>query len=242
PQTFRYEDILAEHRAAQGRDATDDAAVAERHGLRIALVAGEEKNIKVTTESDMARAEQFLSDGSPTAGPAWRVKVGMGYDVHRFTEDGNDLMICGVCVPFEKGIASHSDGDVALHALVDAMLGALGEGDIGIHFPPSDEKWRGANSDIFIAHALHLLTARGGKLDHVDITVICERPKLKDHGSAMRDRLAMLLDLPDDAVSLKATTTEKLGFTGRAEGISAQAVATIRLPVPAEHESQYDAV
>ena len=240
PQTFRYADILAAHRAAEGGDATDDAAVAEQHGLRIALVAGEEENIKITTESDMARAEQLLNDGSPAASPAWRVKVGMGYDVHRFAEDGNDLMICGVRVPFEKGIASHSDGDVALHALVDAILGALGDGDIGVHFPPSDQKWRGANSDIFIAHALHLLTARGGRLDHVDITVICEQPKLKDHRAAMRDSLASLLGLADDAVSLKATTTEKLGFTGRAEGIAAQAVATIRLPAPTGYDSPND--
>jgi len=188
----------------------------------------------------MARAEQLLNDGSPAASPAWRVKVGMGYDVHRFAEDGNDLMICGVRVPFEKGIASHSDGDVALHALVDAILGALGDGDIGVHFPPSDQKWRGANSDIFIAHALHLLTARGGRLDHVDITVICEQPKLKDHRAAMRDSLASLLGLADDAVSLKATTTEKLGFTGRAEGIAAQAVATIRLPAPTGYDSPND--
>jgi 2-C-methyl-D-erythritol 4-phosphate cytidylyltransferase/2-C-methyl-D-erythritol 2,4-cyclodiphosphate synthase len=232
PQTFRYGDILAAHRAAQGLGATDDAAVAEHNGMRVALVAGEEDNIKITTESDMARAEQLLNgDISPATGSAWRVKVGMGYDVHRFAEGGNELTICGVRVPFDKGVASHSDGDVALHALVDALLGALGEGDIGLHFPPSDEKWRGAKSDIFVRHALGLLDARGGRLDHVDITLICERPKLKDHRAAMLTHLTALLGLPRDCVSLKATTTEKLGFTGRAEGIAAQAVATIRLPV-----------
>ncbi len=234
PQTFRFPEILAAHRAAEGDDATDDAAIAEQHGLRIAVVAGEEQNIKITTESDMARAEQLLSHGSPATGSVWRVKVGMGYDVHRFAESGNGLFICGVRVPFEMGVVSHSDGDVALHALVDAILGALGEDDIGVHFPPSDEKWRGVPSDIFVAHALKLLTKRGGVLDHIDITVICERPKLKDHRVAMRDRLASLLGLPGNAVSLKATTTEKLGFTGRSEGIAAQAVATLRVPAPAE--------
>ena len=150
--------------------------------------------------------------------------------------------ICGVRVPFEKGIDSHSDGDVALHALVDAILGGLGDGDIGVHFPPTDEKWRGASSEIFIAHAMKLLTNRGGVLDHVDITVICERPKVQNLRAAMRDRLASILGLPDDAISLKATTTEKLGFTGRREGIAAQAVATLRLPAHAKQKSQNDAV
>lgn len=138
-------------------------------------------------------------------------------------------MLCGIRVPFERGIMSHSDGDVALHAVVDAILGALGEGDIGVHFPPSDEKWRDAKSDIFVAHALSLLAARRGTLDHVDITLICERPKLKDHRAAMQAHLASLLGLPHASVNLKATTTEKLGFTGREEGIAAQAVVTLRI-------------
>ena len=241
PQTFRFEEILAAHRAARGHSATDDAAVAELHGLRIALVAGDGDNIKITTEPDMARAEQILRNGSPAAaadaGP-WRVKVGMGYDVHRFAEDGDHLMLCGVPVPFERAMRSHSDGDVALHAVVDAILGALGEGDIGVHFPPSDEKWRGAKSDIFIAHAMSLLAARGGVLDHVDVTLICERPKLKHHRAEMKSHLAALLGAAQSSFSLKATTTEKLGFTGRAEGIAAQAVATLRLPAAAIHETQ----
>ena len=237
PQTFRFSEIFAAHSAAKCHDATDDAEVAEQYGLRIALVAGEEENIKITTESDMARAEQLLNHRSATMVSNWRVKVGMGYDVHRFAEDGNDLTICGVRVPFEKSVASHSDGDVALHAVVDAILGALGDGDIGVHFPPSDEKWRGAPSDIFIDHALKLLRMRGGKLDHIDVTVICERPKLTDHRAAMLDRLASLLGLPKGAVSLKATTTEKLGFVGRKEGIAAHALATLRIPAPAEQES-----
>ena len=242
PQTFRFPEILAAHRAAKLHNATDDAAVAEQNGLRIALVMGEEENIKITTESDMARAEQLLNHRSPTTGSTWRVKVGMGYDVHRFIEGGNILTICGVHVPFEKGIASHSDGDVALHAVVDAILGALGEGDIGVHFPPTNEQWRGASSDIFIGHALQLLTMRGGKLDHIDVTVICERPKLHNHRAAMQNKLASLLCLPEDAVSLKATTTEKLGFTGREEGIAAQALATLRIPVPVEQKSQNEYV
>jgi 2-C-methyl-D-erythritol 4-phosphate cytidylyltransferase/2-C-methyl-D-erythritol 2,4-cyclodiphosphate synthase len=241
PQTFRFEEILAAHRAARGHSATDDAAVAERYGLRIALVAGDDDNIKITTESDMARAEQILRNGSPAASVGagvWRVKVGMGYDVHRFAEDGDHLMLCGVPVPFERAVRSHSDGDVALHAVVDAILGALGEGDIGVHFPPDEEKWRDAKSDIFIAHAMSLLAARGGMLDHVDVTLICERPKLKHHRAEMKSRLAALLGVAQSSVSLKATTTEKLGFTGRAEGIAAQAVATLRLPTAAIHETQ----
>ena len=237
PQTFRFGEILAAHRAAEGRDATDDAAVAEMHGLRIALVAGGEENIKITTESDMARAEQIMRTESPAAEQPGRVKVGMGYDVHRFADDGDHLMLCGVRVPFERGVRSHSDGDVALHALVDAILGALGEGDIGVHFPPSDEKWRDAKSDIFVSHAMELLAVRGGILDHVDITLICERPKLKDHRAAMQSHLASLLGLPHSAVNLKATTTEKLGFTGRAEGIAAQAVATVRMPADTPHDT-----
>ena len=234
PQTFRFADILAAHRAAVGQDATDDAGVAERHGIAVALVAGDEENIKITTEADMTRAEQILHDrsgGAPANGQEWRVKVGLGYDVHRFSEDGDHLMLCAVRVPFERGVASHSDGDVALHALVDAILGALGDGDIGVHFPPSDEKWRDAKSELFVAHAVKLLTAKQGHLDHVDITLICERPKLSVYRDEMRNRLASLLGLPLSGVSLKATTTERLGFTGRAEGIAAQAVATLRLPV-----------
>ena len=226
PQCFLYSDILAAHRAGAGQDATDDAAVAELHGIRVALVTGSEENIKITTESDMARAEQILQDRPPE----WRVKVGMGYDVHRFSEHGDHLMLCAVRVPFERGVTSHSDGDVALHALVDAILGALGDGDIGVHFPPSEEQWRAAKSEIFLGHAMKLLAARRGRLDHVDITLICERPKLTDFRDRMRNRLAELLGLPLTAVSLKATTTEGLGFAGRAEGIAAQAVATIRVP------------
>ena len=230
PQSFRFEEILAAHRTAQGRDATDDAAVAEMYGLSIALVEGSEENIKITTESDMARAEIILQNRSAATAQPARVKVGMGYDVHRFAEDGDHLMLCGVRVPFVRGVVSHSDGDVALHALVDAILGALVECDIGVHFPPSEEKWRDAISDIFVAHALDLLAARRGTLDHIDITLICERPKLKDYRAAMQTHLASLLGLPHSSVNLKATTTEKLGFTGREEGFAAQAVATLRIP------------
>ena len=234
PQTFRFAEVLAAHRAALGHNTTDDAAVAELHGLAVALVAGEEENIKITTEADMARAEQLL-ENQPGKAPSpaeqtWRVKTGMGYDVHRFSDSGDHLMLCAVRVPFERGVASHSDGDVALHALVDAILGALAEGDIGVHFPPSDEKWRDAKSEIFVTHAMKLLAAKGGILDHVDITLICEQPKLSPHRDEMKSRLISLLGLAPDAISLKATTTERLGFTGRAEGIAAQAIATIRVP------------
>ncbi|MGP1394290.1 MAG: bifunctional 2-C-methyl-D-erythritol 4-phosphate cytidylyltransferase/2-C-methyl-D-erythritol 2,4-cyclodiphosphate synthase [Inquilinaceae bacterium] len=223
PQGFRYGEILEAHRAAAGADLTDDAAVAERYGLPVALVPGNEDNFKVTTEQDLDRAERLLrADGGET-------RVGSGFDVHRFGP-GDHVMLCGVAVPHDRALVGHSDADVGLHALTDALLGALGAGDIGQHFPPSDPRWRGADSARFLRHAASLVAERGGRIVHVDLTLICETPKLTHHRAAMTTRIASLLGVADHRVGLKATTTEGLGFAGRGEGIAAQATATVRLP------------
>ncbi|MCW5731935.1 MAG: bifunctional 2-C-methyl-D-erythritol 4-phosphate cytidylyltransferase/2-C-methyl-D-erythritol 2,4-cyclodiphosphate synthase [Alphaproteobacteria bacterium] len=224
PQTFRFADILASHRQAGGTELTDDAAVAERAGLAVALVAGEEENLKVTNPADLARAERLLLQR------LCDTRTGSGYDVHAFGGSDRKLMLCGIEVPHERGLAGHSDADVALHALTDAVLGAIAEGDIGQHFPPSDLKWKGASSDRFLAHAASLVAARGGIIAHVDVTIVCERPKIGPHRAAMQARLAAILGIDADRVSVKATTTERLGFTGRGEGIAALATATVRLP------------
>ncbi len=232
PQGFRYPAILDAHRAAAGDDLTDDAAVAEQAGLAVALTPGDEDNLKITTEQDFARAERILAaqDGrAVAAAQALETRVGMGFDVHRFGP-GDHLMLGGMAVPHAQGVISHSDGDVVLHAIVDAVLGALAAGDIGTHFPPSDEAWRDAESALFVAHALKLLAERGGRLSHVDVTVICQRPKIGPHRKTMLAQLAHVLGIDPMRISLKATTTERLGFTGRGEGIAAQAVATVRLP------------
>ena len=224
PQTFRFKDILAAHRAAAGLALPDDAAVAERAGIPIHLIESTDANMKITTADDLARAEQQLA---PTGLPDLR--VGNGFDVHRFGP-GDHVTLCGIKVPHGMGLLGHSDADVGLHALTDAILGAICAGDIGQHFPPSDPKWRGADSGMFLQHARDLMTAKGGRLLHVDVTVICERPKVGPHRAAMTGRIADLLKLSPDRVSVKATTTEQLGFTGRGEGIAAQATATILMP------------
>ena len=225
PQAFRYRAILAAHRQAVGAELTDDAAVAESAGLAVSLVMGAEDNFKVTTAADLKRAEALLA----ARGTAFDYRTATGFDVHRFTA-GDGLMVCGIRIPHEYGLEGHSDADVGLHALTDALLGTIGAGDIGVHFPPSDERWRGADSSRFIGHAAELIAARGGAIVHVDLTVICERPKIGPHRAAMTERVAALLGLTPDRVSVKATTTEGLGFTGRREGIAAQAAATVRLP------------
>jgi 2-C-methyl-D-erythritol 4-phosphate cytidylyltransferase/2-C-methyl-D-erythritol 2,4-cyclodiphosphate synthase len=224
PQGFHFEAILAAHRAAIGRELTDDAAVAEAAGLLPLIVDGGEDNLKVTTPEDFAAAERLL------AGRQGDVRVGHGYDVHPFAP-GDHLWICGIRIPHDMSLSGHSDADVGLHALTDAVLGAIGGGDIGMHFPPSDPRWRGAASDQFLSHAANLVRARGGTVAAVDVTVICERPKIAPYRAAMIERIATILGIVPDRVSVKATTTEKLGFTGRAEGIAAQAVATVRLPL-----------
>jgi 2-C-methyl-D-erythritol 4-phosphate cytidylyltransferase / 2-C-methyl-D-erythritol 2,4-cyclodiphosphate synthase len=223
PQGFCFEAILAAHRELEGRGLTDDAAVAEAAGLAVALVEGNEENFKVTTADDLARAERLL------ALRLGDVRTGQGFDVHAFGP-GDHVWLCGVRVPHGESLVGHSDADVGLHALTDALLGALGAGDIGRHFPPSDPQWRGASSDRFLRHAADLVASARGVVAHVDVTVICERPKIGPHREAMVGRIAEILAMDRGRVSVKATTTEKLGFTGRGEGIAAQAVATIRLP------------
>ena len=223
PQAFRFATILAAHRAwDEARDATDDAQILRASGHDVMLVQGDERLEKLTYRQDFARAEALLA-------PAYVTRVGMGYDVHRLAP-GEPLWLGGVLVPHDRGLAGHSDADVALHAMVDAMLGALADGDIGSHFPPSDPQWRGAPSDRFLAYARDRVMARGGRIDHVDLTIICEAPKIGPHRDAMRARIAAILDVPIERVSVKATTTERLGFAGRREGIAAQAVATLSLP------------
>lgn len=225
PQGFRYADIMAAHRrAAAGPEMTDDAAVAEAAGLTVALVRGTDDNFKVTTMDDLARAERLLT------GRAGEIRVGTGFDVHKLGKPQDHVILCGVKVPHESGLIGHSDADVALHAMTDAILGALGIGDIGSFFPPSDMRWKGADSAVFIRHAADQVRERGGAIVHLDVTIICERPKVGPHRQAMARRVSEILALEPSRISVKATTTEELGFTGRREGIAAQAAATIRLP------------
>lgn len=221
PQGFHFDAIFEAHQAADA-DYTDDSAVAEAAGIPVALVAGAEENIKITSEDDLARAGRWLAAASET-------RVGSGFDVHRFGP-GDGLRLAGITIPHDQALIGHSDADVVLHAVTDAILGALGAGDIGEHFPPNDPAWLDADSRRFVLHAVELMAARNGRISHLDVTVICERPKISPHRAAMAASLAGLLGLTADRVSIKATTTEGLGFTGRAEGIAAQATATLSLP------------
>ncbi len=221
PQAFRMDAIMTSHARWTGGPATDDAQVARAAGFRVVTVRGDAMLDKITEAMDSARAEALLARPRTS-------RTAMGFDVHRL-EAGEELWLCGVRVPHDKGLSGHSDADVALHALTDALLGTIGAGDIGAHFPPSDPQWRGASSDRFLTHARDLIVAAGGRIDHVDVTIICEAPKIGPHRDAMRARLSDLLRLDSGAVSVKATTTEGLGLTGRGEGIAAQAVATISM-------------
>jgi 2-C-methyl-D-erythritol 4-phosphate cytidylyltransferase/2-C-methyl-D-erythritol 2,4-cyclodiphosphate synthase len=221
PQAFRYNVLLAAHR----RDisgATDDASLLEAVGESVAVVAGSEDNIKLTYAEDLHRLERAMTGFLVP-------RVGTGFDVHVLAA-GRPLMLCGVAVPHDKGLAGHSDADVGIHALCDAIYGALAEGDIGRHFPPSEAAWKDADSARFLAHAAARIAARGGRLANADVTLICERPKIAPHAGAMSARLADILGVAASCISVKATTTERLGFTGRGEGIAAQAVATVLLP------------
>lgn len=221
PQAFRFDTLLAAHRAWSGAPATDDAQMVRAAGS-VATVPGDPGLEKLTYEEDFVRAEQRLSARLVS-------RTGLGFDVHAF-EPGDHLWLGGVRIPHTRGLKGHSDADVVLHAVTDAILGAIGEGDIGQHFPPSDPQWRGAASSAFVEHALGLVEAKSGRLDHVDVTIICEAPKIGPHRDAIRARTAALLRLPPGRVSIKATTTERLGFTGRGEGMAAHAVATVRMP------------
>ncbi len=224
PQAFRFQAVLDAHRQwPDGEDATDDAQMVRRFGGEVAMVEGDIMLEKVTYPADFAAAEA-------RQGATFVSRSAMGYDVHRL-EAGEELWLGGILIPHDKGLSGHSDADVGLHALTDALLGTIGAGDIGTHFPPSDPQWRGAASYKFLQHAAHLIAERGGIIDFVDLTLICEAPKIGPHRDALRARIAELLSLDADQVSIKATTTEKLGFTGRGEGIAAQAIATIRVPV-----------
>ncbi len=222
PQGFAFPAILEAHRRLRGRPFTDDAAIARAAGLAVMAVDGEEANLKITRPEDLDMARHHLETRRSC-------RVGMGFDVHAFAA-GRRLVLGGLEIPFDLGLAGHSDADVMLHALTDALLGAIGAGDIGVHFPPGDPRWSDAASSVFLQHAAGLVRDVGGAIEHVDTTLICERPKLGPHREAMRARIASLLGIGTDRVSLKATTTEGLGFTGRGEGIAAQAVATISLP------------
>lgn len=227
PQAFRYATLLDAHRraAAAGRDDfTDDGALVEWAGMRVSVFEGEAGNIKMTTADDFARAERdahtHLSD----------IRTGIGYDIHSFDTGGDGVWLGGIKIPHTRKLSGHSDADVALHALVDAILGALADGDIGVHFPPSDEKWRGASSDRFLAFAVERVKQRGGMVAHLDVAIVCEAPKVNPRRDEMRKRIAEIAGISIDRVGVKATTNEKLGSLGREEGIAAYATATIRLP------------
>ena len=225
PQAFRSDRLIAAwNNWPADETPTDDAAVVERDGGKVALVEGDARLMKLTFPEDFAMAEALIA-----AGTRMQTRVGSGFDAHRWGP-GDSVWLCGVEIPHDQTLVGHSDADAGLHALTDAILGALGDGDIGDHFPPTDPKWKGAASDQFLIHAVERVVARGGRVVHVDVTLICERPKVKPHRQAMRQRLAEILSLPLDAVSVKATTTEAMGFTGRGEGLAAQAIATIELP------------
>ncbi|HEY4266265.1 MAG TPA: bifunctional 2-C-methyl-D-erythritol 4-phosphate cytidylyltransferase/2-C-methyl-D-erythritol 2,4-cyclodiphosphate synthase [Micropepsaceae bacterium] len=224
PQGFRFAAILDAHRRFAGEPVTDDFALAERGGLSLASVPGEEMNLKLTTPEDFVLAERLAASRLAD------VRIGTGFDAHGFGS-GDSVWLCGVNVPHDFGLEGHSDADCGLHALTDAILGAIASADIGAHFPPSEERWRGAGSHLFLAHAASLVRAQGGIISHVDVTLLCERPKIGPHRDAMRARMAEILGMDIARVSVKATTTDGLGFIGRREGIAAQAVATIRLPV-----------
>jgi 2-C-methyl-D-erythritol 4-phosphate cytidylyltransferase/2-C-methyl-D-erythritol 2,4-cyclodiphosphate synthase len=220
PQLFDFAKLLEAHKAAPQGNMTDDAAVAERAGLRVRIIDGETQNIKLTTEEDFAMTSPLIP------------RTGLGFDVHRFGDDGSadSIMLCGVAIAHNREIIGHSDADVGLHAITDALLGALAEGDIGDHFPPSDAANKDRASAEFLTHVLQLAAAKRARLTHIDLTLICEAPKIGPHRAAMRERLSELTGLPLTAISVKATTTEGLGFSGRGEGIAAQASATILLP------------
>jgi len=226
PQAFAFPPLLEAHRraAAQGRsDFTDDAALAEWAGIKVSVFAGEPGNIKLTTPEDFARAEAIQSDALGD------VRTGSGLDVHAFGP-GDHVTLGGIHIPHNQALTGHSDADVALHALTDAILGALADGDIGAHFPPSDAQWRGASSDRFLAFAVGRVRTRGGRIAHLDLTIVCEAPRIGEHRDTMRANIARLAGISIERVAVKATTSEKLGFTGRGEGIAAYATATVRLP------------
>ncbi len=235
PQGFIFKTILDAHSQLEGQEQTDDASLLEQLGLDVVCVEGATANDKITLRDDFGRAQNWIAPTEmkkmeDTAMPQEEYRAGTGFDVHRFAP-GDHCILCGVKVPHTARLEGHSDADVGLHTLTDAILGAIGAGDIGQHFPPSDMQWKGAASDIFLKHAADLVRRRGGRIVNVDLTLICERPKIGPHTNAMRQKVAEILAIEVDRVNIKATTTEKLGFTGREEGIAAQAAASIALPI-----------
>ncbi len=227
PQGFHFEAILDAHRkaAAAGQSAfTDDAALAEWAGLKVSVVRGSPLNLKITSAEDFAIAERLAAAPS-----AFEPRTGTGFDVHRFIP-GDHVWLCGIRIDHDATLEGHSDADAPLHALTDAILGALGEGDIGQHFPPDDPKWKGARSRLFVEDAAGRVRARGGRISNVDITILCERPKIGPHRAAMQQAIADMLGIDPSRIGIKATTTEQLGFTGRREGLAAMASATVLLP------------
>ena len=226
PQAFDYPALLDAHRraaAAHRADFPDDAALAEWAGLKVAVFEGEAGNVKMTTPEDFVRAERDAQ--APTD-----IRTGIGYDIHAFDTNGDHVWLGGVRIPHARKLSGHSDADVALHALVDAILGALADGDIGVHFPPSDDRWKGASSDKFLQFAVDRVRQRGGRVSHLDVAIVCEAPKVNPHRDAMRQRIAQIAGVSIDRVGVKATTNERLGAIGNGEGIAAYATATIRLP------------
>ncbi len=224
PQAFPFDALLRAHQAG-GPPALDDAEVFRRAGGRVRLIPGEPENFKITTTADLARAEGLVAAREARMSD---IRVGHGFDVHRFCP-GDHVWLCGVDIPHDRGLEGHSDADVGLHALADAIYGAIGDGDIGQHFPPSDPQWKGAESHIFLRHAGARVAARGGRIANVDVTLLCERPKIAPHAAAMKARIGELLGLEPDRVSIKATTMERMGFVGREEGMGAIATATVIL-------------
>ena len=230
PQGFDYKSVMMAHWQAKGENLTDDSAVCELAGIPVSTVFGEADNFKITSPEDIKRMETNLSLNTET-------RVGMGYDVHALAAHDVDtpvsqqhIKLCGIRIPSTHFLVGHSDSDAGLHALVDAILGAIGESDIGTHFPPNDIKWQGADSSRFLLHAYGLLRSRGGELVNIDITIICERPRVNPHREAMIERIASILKIEPHRISVKATTTERLGFEGRGEGLAAHAITTVRLP------------
>ncbi len=223
PQAFRYKAIFMAHRRHEDKDLTDDSAIAEQSGLKVRIIPGSSDNFKITTTDDLIKAEN-MTQSSYTD-----IRTGYGIDVHAF-ETGDHVVLGGIKIPHDQKLKGHSDADVALHAITDALLGAMAMGDIGAHFPPGDDQWKDASSDIFLKHAAKLIDDKDGVIANIDLTIICEAPKIGPHRDLIRDKISEIIDLDIDRISVKATTTEKLGFMGRKEGIMAQAVATIRLP------------
>ncbi|EEX13656.1 bifunctional enzyme IspD/ispF [Citreicella sp. SE45] len=222
PQGFRYAEIAAAHAAHPG-GAADDVEVARAAGLDVAIVPGEERNLKITAPDDFDRAAALLTEGRMD------IRLGNGYDVHRFGE-GDHVVLCGIKVPHGRGLQGHSDADVGMHAVTDALYGAMAEGDIGRHFPPSDPQWKGAASEIFLRHAVELARSKGFTISNIDLTLVCERPKIGPHAAVMTAEMSRIMGMDKDRVSIKATTSERLGFTGREEGIAAIATATLVKP------------